>query len=240
MLNIRASKATKESASFNELKRKGSENNIAWLKRAMGSDKKNPSLVLIGGRNRCAFRVRVAQSHARDDLTPSHWSHVLILPELSASTSRAWEVSLERSDGEFPPDNNAVQFSAFGDYAKADWYPNIAWIRLDFEAAAVRKVVETFKRQRGVLDVVELVVHWLGFVWGVGRTGNPLFDGMGLPSAVLAEQVLGTLGMDLTPVLASRSSCPEAIWQAAKWWHTYYAYEKRPPVFGSWCVDHRL
>ena len=27
---------------------------------------------------------------------------------------------------------------------------------------------------------------------------------------------------DLTPGLESRSSCPEAIWQAATWWHGFY------------------
>ena len=27
---------------------------------------------------------------------------------------------------------------------------------------------------------------------------------------------------ELTPGLASRSSCPEAIWQAAKWWQEFY------------------
>jgi hypothetical protein len=28
--------------------------------------------------------------------------------------------------------------------------------------------------------------------------------------------------VELTPGLATASSCPEAIYQAAKWWHRYY------------------
>jgi hypothetical protein len=30
-------------------------------------------------------------------------------------------------------------------------------------------------------------------------------------------------GLELTPGLSSQSSCPEAIWQAAKWWYQFYA-----------------
>jgi hypothetical protein len=30
------------------------------------------------------------------------------------------------------------------------------------------------------------------------------------------------IGIELTPGLATRASCPEAMWQAARWWHPYY------------------
>jgi hypothetical protein len=39
---------------------------------------------------------------------------------------------------------------------------------------------------------------------------------------VFAEAVFVALGIELTPGLSTRSSCPEAIWQAALWWHKYY------------------
>jgi hypothetical protein len=29
-------------------------------------------------------------------------------------------------------------------------------------------------------------------------------------------------GIELTPGLSSSASCPEAIWQAAKYWHNFY------------------
>jgi len=41
----------------------------------------------------------------------------------------------------------------------------------------------------------------------------------GMPSAAMLETAYATNGFDLTPGLESRSSCPEAIWQSASWWH---------------------
>jgi hypothetical protein len=56
----------------------------------------------------------------------------------------------------------------------------------------------------------------------VGDVGNPLTNGKGLPGAVFAETAFGIGGIELTPGLASASSCPEAIWQSAKWWRAFY------------------
>jgi hypothetical protein len=47
-------------------------------------------------------------------------------------------------------------------------------------------------------------------------------NGEGLPSAVFAETLFGLAGIELTPGLATASTCPEAIWQAAKWWASFY------------------
>src|SRR5689334_11539156 len=44
----------------------------------------------------------------------------------------------------------------------------------------------------------------------------------GLPSAAFVETVFARSGFELTPGLSSASSCPEAIWQSAKWWTNYY------------------
>jgi hypothetical protein len=43
-----------------------------------------------------------------------------------------------------------------------------------------------------------------------------------VPSAVFVETVYGMSGVELTPGLSSSASCPEAIWQSAKWWHNFY------------------
>ena len=67
------------------------------------------------------------------------------------------------------------------------------------------------------------MLSWLAFVWGAGNGPNPLVNGSGLPSAVLVEIAFGIAEVELTPGLASASSCPEAIYQAAKWWHHFYA-----------------
>jgi hypothetical protein len=44
-----------------------------------------------------------------------------------------------------------------------------------------------------------------------------------VPSAVLVEIAFGLVQVELTPGLASASSCPEAIWQSVKWWQEFYA-----------------
>jgi hypothetical protein len=59
-------------------------------------------------------------------------------------------------------------------------------------------------------------------VWSAGDKTNPLLGGTGLPAAALVEAAHGMAGVELTPGLASGSSCPEAIWQSALWWHDYY------------------
>jgi hypothetical protein len=44
----------------------------------------------------------------------------------------------------------------------------------------------------------------------------------GIPSAAFVEAAHSLAGVELTPGLSSSASCPEAIWQAVKWWHEYY------------------
>ncbi len=56
----------------------------------------------------------------------------------------------------------------------------------------------------------------------------------------MIEVVVGGAGFETTPGLASRSSCPEAIWQAAKWWYEHFEREKRPSPYGVWWVSHKL
>jgi hypothetical protein len=43
------------------------------------------------------------------------------------------------------------------------------------------------------------------------------------PSAAFVEAAHSLAGIELTPGLSSSASCPEAVWQAVKWWHEYYA-----------------
>ena len=88
-----------------------------------------------------------------------------------------------------------------------------------------------------MLDAQDLLLRWLAFIWGVGRTGNPLLDGQGIPSAAMLEVIFGAVGFDLTPGLESRSSCPEAIWQAAKWWHEYYERNNQKAPRDVYCHD---
>ena len=105
---------------------------------------------------------------------------------------------------------------------------------------AVDEALTQFGTQRSVLDALELIIRWLSSGWGVGNAGNPIMEGYGIASAAMLEVTLGAVGYDLAPGLESRSSCPEAIWQAARWWHLYYKDENREAPTGVYTTGHVL
>ena len=238
-----ASAKGKPSQALKEVPRKTGESNMAWLERNLKGEKDGVRLVLLGGRNLTGFRLRIAQAHVRHDFTPSWWSHVALLVETARTlgASQAYEISLEPPQGfGSAPSTNGVQVVSLNRYDDAKAFPNIGVIKIAaVSKQAILDALEQFQRQRTVLDALELVLKWQGYTWGVGRTGNPLLDGQGIPSAAMMDVVFSAAGFELTPGLESRSSCPEAIWQAAKWWHQYYAREKQANVpQGSYCVSH--
>jgi hypothetical protein len=243
MLKILSAKATETSKSFKALPRRKGEDNLAWMTRAKLSAT-GVYLLLVGGRDAIAFRLRMAQSHVRYDFTPSHWSHVMLLGQVTRrlADTMVYEISLDPPHGfGFPPPSNAMQEGQLAQYQSADAYPNIALIQVPISDKIFRtklsRALQDFQKQRGVLDAQDLLLRWLAFIWGVGRTGNPLLDGQGIPSAAMLEVIFGAVGFDLTPGLESRSSCPEAIWQAAKWWHEYYERNNQKAPRGVYCHD---
>jgi hypothetical protein len=269
MLRILSSNASEPSREFVESKREEGEDNLQWIRRNLGSGgeglrRKGTSkeegrshrfeptlLLLLGGRGHNAFRVRVAQAHLRHDFTPSHWSHVALLGPVSRKPGETplYEISLEPPRGfGLPTATNALQIGRLAAYADPARYPNIALLRLPVDAAEWQRetskeemsVIERYQKQRSVLDGTDLLLHWLSFLWGVGRTGNPLLEGNGVPSAAMVEVVLSAMRYDITPGLESRVSCPEAIWQAAKWWHPYYTAQLTEALEGAFCVEHKL
>jgi hypothetical protein len=223
VISIRQSAAEKSNELLKELKPKAKETNSAWIKRAGAAD----GLLLLGGAAISDFRIRVAQSHARADLTPSSWSLVGIL--VDGQTFLSVPLELCGPAGEIAL-GNGVQTCNLADYDDPDRFPNIAVIRFtpDYE-----KIIE-FSRliggnpatkkpaQRNIIDLPTLMLPWLSYIWICGKATNPLSDGLGVPSAAFVETVYGMAGIELTPGLASATSCPEAIWQAAKYWHDFY------------------
>jgi hypothetical protein len=162
-------------------------------------------------------------------------------PARTLATTPVYEISLEPPQGfAFPPPTNGVQQGRISQYRDPALYPNIALLHIPVSFPQVLTALEAFQRQRAVLDGVELLVRWLTYVWGVSRAANPLLDGYGIPSTAMLEVVCGVAGYDLTPGLESRSSCPEALWQAAKWWHEYYAQQNRPALSCVYYIGHTL
>ena len=241
MIKTLSSHAKDPSKKLKPVPREKDEDNIHWLSRNLPAGKLT-TLVMVGGKSQTAFRLRVAQSQLRDDLVPSYWSHAFMVESVkNLAESPVHEISLEpRSGFGFPPPGNAVQTGTLGRYGDPGHYPNIVVLGVPVKPAEAMKSLERFKKQRAVLDAVDLLVRWLSYVWAVGRSGNPLLDGFGIPSAAMLEIVFGAAGYDLTPGLESRSSCPEAIWQAAKWWHEYYERDKRPALTGAYFTPHSI
>lgn len=223
MISIRQSTAVSSNVSLDEVKAEPGESNSAWLKR-VGEER---GVLLLGGASISHFRIRVAQSHARADLKPSCWS----LAGLLMGNQKFLSVPLELcGDAADLAQSNAVQTCNMADYDDPARFPNIGVIRFTSDTKMIldlAKLVsgdpETKKpAQRGIVDLPTLMLPWLSFIWIAGKGSNPLAENLGLPSAVFIETVYGMAGIELTPGLSSAASCPEAIWQAAKYWHNFY------------------
>ena len=223
MIPIRQSNADTSNDKLVDLKSEPDETNSAWLKRAGAKD----GVLLIGGASITHFRIRVAQSHARADLKPSSWSLAGIL----VNETQFLSVPLElRGDSSEIAQGNGIQLCNIADYDDEKRFPNIAVIRFTRDHS---KILDNCKllggdrdtkkpAQRTIIDLPTLMLPWLNYVWICGKASNPLTDGLGLPSAAFVETAYGIAGIELTPGLASATSCPEAIWQAAKYWHAFY------------------
>jgi hypothetical protein len=268
MITATVSRVSEPNPDFTEVKRLPGEDNLAWLTRLLrGYTPKGLVMLLLGGTDALSFRLRVAQAHLRHDMTPSAWSHVALVVDPSVKDvgrSQLVEVSLDPERGfGWAPEQNAVQEGVpLARYRDARRYPNIAVVDLPPDPAAagarpatggeageaarhaqrttVDTALERFKRTRGTLDCCELVLQWLAFAWGAGQVPNPLFAGRGIPSAVLVESLTAATGFDLTPSIDSRASCPEAVWQGAKWWYGLHDSVATRRLMGAYCSEHEL
>jgi len=215
MISIRQSTATTANKALKEVKAKPGETNTAWLKRAGA----RPGLLLLGGASAAHFRIRVAQSHARADQQPSCWSLAGIFTDQKTMLSVPLELSGDASE---TAKNNGVQECDITDYDDPERFPNVALINFTKESNKILGYAWKVAEQRSIIDLPTLMLPWLAYIWISGKASNPLADGLGLPSAAFVETAYGIGGIELTPGLASATSCPEAIWQAAKWWHDFY------------------
>jgi hypothetical protein len=219
MISIRRSDATEDNERLKDLKAKPKETNAAWLKRAG----LNSGVILLGGAAVSHFRIRVAQSHVRSDLLPSYWSLAGILIDNQRFYSVPLDLAREASE---ISRSNGVQLCNLKDYDDPAQFPNVAVIRFTTDDSLILDYVKRVQDQRAVIDLPTLMLPWLSFIWIAAKAANPLIDGLGVPSAAFVETVYGAAGIELTPGLASATSCPEAIWQAAKWWHGFYEKAK--------------
>ena len=243
MLKLARSTATAPNAHFQPFERADGETNTAWGERAVnamqsGGPGECTYIVLLGGSDTLAFRLRVAQSIVRPDMLPSFWSES-ILVELKGNSlkgANAIHVPLHQPEGPaFAARVNGVVTRPLVDFDDPARFPNIAVIAMPVAQEAVLAKVANFTQSRSTLDALEHVLRWLAFAWGAARTPNPLHENYGLPSTCMIETVCAAANFDLTPGLESRASCPEAIWSAASYWQEYFVtFNGREPVGRYW------
>ena len=222
MLPVRRSPDAEPNSAFDEDKQGGAESNLSWIQRWRADSAAffgAGDVILLGGSSLTEFRIRIAQSHARHDLTPSYWSLVGIVDAMDqVLTAPLWPL-LEPDRVPLSNGIQSIPLSTFDDPAA---WPNIGVVRFPGVQQDPVDCVTRLRGQRSIIDIPTLILPWLGFVWGAGSAGNPLLNGFGVPSAVLVETAFGMAEVELTPGLAAASSCPEAIYQAARWWSGYY------------------
>jgi hypothetical protein len=102
--HVLSSKADRPSNKFVQEKRLKGETNLAWFRRNLEALAKEEGsedaayLILLGGKEKVHFRLRVAQAHVRHDSSPSHFSHVALLRASGWTRGGGlWEIALDGS-----------------------------------------------------------------------------------------------------------------------------------------------
>lgn len=222
-MDIRRSSATSANQAIKKSTPKRGQGNAKWL----ASRVQPGAVVLVGGASLEHFRMRVAQSHLRHDLLPSFWS----IAGVAATSSSFLTVPVTVRDASLVPVTNGVESVRFSEVDNAARYPNVAVVNFAEPSAPIVENVRRLMKQRSALDLPSLMLPWLAFMWGAGNRRNPLIEGGAMPSAALVQTAFGMAGIEMTPGLSSGSTCPEAIWQSALWWHDYY--QKTADVSGA-------
>ncbi len=203
---------------------RGGSGNRRWLEAALaelGSAKDEIRVLLLGGADVVHFHLRVAQSAIRRDRLPSFFSHAVLLD--GGPDGGMAHVPILPADAADVPASNAIEAFDIASFNAASRFPNIALLAFAAERAdELGATVRSLREQRLGIDFVSPLVTWLGFLWGTQGTGHPLSAGVPVPSALFVDEALSRHGVEITPGLGERSTCPEAIWQAALWWTDFY------------------
>src|SRR5207253_6099382 len=106
------------------------QSNSEWLK---GTEIQE-GIILLGGTSVSHFRLRVAQSHLRNDLTPSCWSQAGILIDGQTFLSVPLNIPGDAAD---TARTNGVQRCRIKDYDDPEAFPNIAVVRFPAESDVI-------------------------------------------------------------------------------------------------------
>ena len=224
------------------------EANLDWLKRAYESfelmDVAQWSfIVLAGGKDVAAFRIRVAQSHLRCDMLPSFWSECALLKIESDDFSNAAFFNLplfQPATLSYAPTRNGLVQLPFNKLPTQKDYPNLALLAIPVPQERILQSLAEYQKARVSYNAVENILPWLAFVWGAGNAENPLMQQIGFPSAVMLNQVYGAQGFDLAPGVNADLSTPETFWSGVKHWQDFYSKTQPDGLLpkARYVVDH--
>lgn len=244
-----------------EISRRSRESNVAWLQRIMEDDEINPEksqrdnkykthVLLFGGSDLQSFRFRLSQAHVRHDLSPSSWSHAVLLHDLNPdSLNKAQIISVGSVGGEwyssqkgFAPKTNGIQSGKLDSFKSASDYPNIALLAIPVDYNTVLDNVVKLREMRLTVDFSELLLRWLQYAWGVGQISNPLQEGYGFPDACMIDTACTMASFDISPGVESKICCPETIWQTALYWTSYAEHQSEygSRIVGRFARSHKL
>lgn len=198
-----------------------------WVEGTMRTlQKESPNhayVLLTGNADLLGFRMRVAQSHARTDMTPSCFDHTVLIVEDGDGKS-AYHVDMRHLPVNDVVASNAVRREADLTFLEVPWAmtPNLALVAFPVDDTdELKNAVAWLCNARLSEDLVGPMYQWLGFVWGCPGATNPLLARVGMPSAMFVEACLAAVRCDITPGVVERVATPEAIWQA-RFWSEYY------------------
>ena len=216
MLSMRASTATAPNGGLVEREPKRGENG-AWLARA-GIDQ---------GWSCSAARPSPTFGSLRAVARPPRPDAVVVVswPGSCWAAARLLTVPLDPGDDSSVRPTNAIRAPALDAFDDPERYPNVALIAFaaggDALASSRRGPAPARHHRPAGARVAWLAMH------GASKTPIRWSAGTVLPSAAFVEAAHAVAEIELTPGLASASSCPEAIWQSARWWGEYYRESAR-------------
>jgi hypothetical protein len=214
-----------------QLPREKREANLDWLIRAyqdlaLKKVAQWSFVLLAGGRDVAAFRIRVAQSYLRRDMLPSYWSDCALLKLDKgdfASASLFHLPLLQPATATYAPTRNGVIELPLRQFPAQKIFPNLALLAIPVAQEDILAALEDYKRARVSYDAVESLLPWLAYIWGSGGSSNPLMQDVGFPSAVMLNQIYSLRGFDLAPGINANLSAPETFWSGVKHWQDYYS-----------------
>ncbi|HRB97130.1 MAG TPA: hypothetical protein PKY67_05390 [Nitrosomonas sp.] len=217
-----------------EFKKSENTEALEWLKIAyddlqhdLNKKVKWSYILLLGSMSIEAFRIRVAQSHLRADMLPSYWSDCgfLLIDGNQFDNPTFFHLPLlQPSNNAYAPMRNGLIELKLNDLLKDSWkiFPNIALLAIPVAQDDIVEALKKFRESHIAYDAVENIIPWLAYVWGVGDAANPLRQQIGLPSAMLLNQLYGSCNFDLSPNVNNNLSTPEVFWSAVKYWCDFY------------------